>query len=166
MEGICRNPVFTLIFTLYLQSSPPDSMRSLTALQSTFRMTPSWAFHCRHRSNTYCHWHVGILFSCRISSVHALAGNGSVSLVRCSVRLLTGATPHITVMHYCNWVWPDQYMHSSSLWTSVNISDVSLDSDIQHHLALALAVSLCVCLTLKTCSNCISAVSERSSWSW
>lgn len=31
--------------TLYLQSSPPDSMRSLTEFQSTFRTSPSWAFH-------------------------------------------------------------------------------------------------------------------------
>ncbi len=76
-----------------------------------------------------------------IISYHALAGNGSV-------------TPHIM----CAVTVTDQI--SSSLRTSVNISDIRLDSDIQHHLALA--VSLCVCLTLKTCSNCISAVSGRS----
>ena len=33
------------IFTLYLQSSPPDRMRLLTGFQSTFRITPSCAFH-------------------------------------------------------------------------------------------------------------------------
>ena len=32
--------------TLYLQSSPPDTMRSLEAFQSMARMIPSWAFHC------------------------------------------------------------------------------------------------------------------------
>jgi hypothetical protein len=31
--------------TLYLQSSPPDNIKLFTGFQSTFNITPSWAFH-------------------------------------------------------------------------------------------------------------------------
>lgn len=42
-----RNSLLKKKPTLYLQSSPPDSIWSLTEFQSTFRTSPSWAFHWR-----------------------------------------------------------------------------------------------------------------------
>ena len=104
--------------TLYLQSSPPETMRLLTGFQSMVRMMPSWAFHCRNntarsqhlQSSTSTHPHsqrrrthhhtLQGHNTYRVPPAHTLTHNADARIVTlCKVTTLYRVPPANTLPH-------------------------------------------------------------------